>query len=64
MKEKIEEKINEYLETILNKPEIDKDDYSILTAELQRLKSIEDAKRWADEQEARLTALVKSFAHV
>ena len=63
-KERIEEKINSYIVSIIEKGDIDKDDYSVLTAELGRLKLMEDAKKWEEGQEERVKALVKSFARI
>ena len=61
MKERIESKVNEYIFSIIEKKEIDKDDYAVLVAELNRLKMIEDAAKWEAGQEDRIKALVKSL---
>ena len=63
MRERIESKVNEYIFSIIEKKEIDKDDYSVLTAELNRLKIIEDEAQWRAGQEDRVKALVKSLMY-
>lgn len=61
MRERIESKVNEYILSIIEKREINKDDYSVLVSELNRLKIIEDNAKWEASQEDRIKAMVKTL---
>ena len=49
MKEKIEKKISEHINSILRKEHLDFVDYQILTAEISRIKADEAAKKYEEE---------------
>ena len=60
MKERIEEKIDKYITSILEKETMDKEDYFALVSELSRIKAIEDAKKWEETKEERVKTLINT----
>ena len=53
MKEKIEKRIKQHIETIIKKEYLDVSDYQTLVAELGRLETIEKSQKWENETEER-----------
>ena len=53
MKEKIEKKIKECIDSILRKEHIDYEEYQTLAAEFGRLEAKEKAEKWEAESEER-----------
>jgi hypothetical protein len=53
MKEKIEKKIKECIDSILRKEHIDYEEYQTLAAEFGRLEAKEKAEKWEAETEER-----------
>lgn len=65
MIEKIEEKINAHIKSILKKDAIDFVDYQILSSHLAKLKSDEQQKKWDEENDERnekFRLLMNAFA--
>ena len=55
MKEKIEDKIESHIKSILKKDAIDFNDYQILISELTRINAKEQAEKWEADKDDRNT---------
>lgn len=64
MKEKIEKKIRECIESILRKEHIDFQDYQTLTAELGRIKADEAAAKYEEEKAERDAKMAQMLGYV
>ena len=61
MKEKIEKKLEEHINKILKKNDLDFTDYQILSSELCKLELAEKNKKLEEEQSKRTAMLRNSF---
>lgn len=62
MKEKIEKRLKDHIESVLKKEHLSYEDYQTLAAELGRIKADEAAKKWEDEAEERNAKMVQLFS--
>lgn len=61
MIEKIESKIESYINTVLEKEKLTFCDYQVLVNELARLDAKAKAKKWEEDQEKRNAALMETM---
>lgn len=61
MIEKIESKIESYINTVLEKEKLTFCDYQVLVNELARLDAKAKAKKWEEDQEKRNAALMSTM---
>ena len=64
MKEKIENKIDLHVKSIMKKDAIDFCDYQILIGELNRIAAKEQAAKWEAEKETRMENLMKMVTSI
>lgn len=64
MKEKIENKIEMHVKSILKKDAIDYCDYQILVGELNRIAAKEQAAKWEADKETRMENLMKMVTSI
>lgn len=62
MREKIEAKISECINDIIDQDHIEYEDYQILSAELARLESKEKAEKWEAENKERSERMAELMA--